>query len=135
MGSLFKLTNCMETAMRIQLMRLFQYIMTHVLSGKEQFAVDWYVCFAAFENSDKNFGRILQQSVSGRLALDDSAIDGHTQNGNIVYGEYRSEQVATPPQRYRLLMGIDIMGSPAGLSIADEYRCPVGTDGGSARET
>jgi len=34
-------------------------------------------------------------SIGSRLALDDSAIDGHTQNGNVVHGEYRSEQVAT----------------------------------------
>nr|XP_016941235.1 uncharacterized protein LOC108018227 [Drosophila suzukii] len=69
METLFKLTNCMDTAMLIQLMRLFQYIMAHVLSGKEQFAVDWYVCFAAFENSAQNLGRILQQSVSDELLI------------------------------------------------------------------
>ncbi|EDW92067.1 uncharacterized protein LOC6531557 [Drosophila yakuba] len=69
METLFKLTNCMDTAMLIQLMRLFQYIMAHVLSGKEQFAVDWYICFAAFENSAQNLGRILQQSVSDELLV------------------------------------------------------------------
>ncbi|XP_016992783.1 uncharacterized protein [Drosophila takahashii] len=69
METLFKLTNCMDTAMLIQLMRLFQYIMAHVLSGKEQFAVDWYVCFAAFENSAKNLGGILQHSVSDELLI------------------------------------------------------------------
>ncbi|KAH8300667.1 hypothetical protein KR018_006204 [Drosophila ironensis] len=67
METLFKLATCMDTAMLVQLMRLYQFIMAHVLSGKEQFAVDWYVCFAAFENSAGNLGRILQQSVSDDL--------------------------------------------------------------------
>ncbi|KAH8234261.1 hypothetical protein KR038_004889 [Drosophila bunnanda] len=69
METLFKLANCLDTGMLIQLMRLYQYIMAHVLSGKEQFAVDWYVCFAAFENSAQNLGRILQQSVSDELLI------------------------------------------------------------------
>ncbi|KAH8375265.1 hypothetical protein KR200_004218 [Drosophila serrata] len=69
METLFKLANCLDTGMLIQLMRLYQYIMAHVLSGKEQFAVDWYVCFAAFENSAQNLGRILQQSVSDELLV------------------------------------------------------------------
>ncbi|KAH8401429.1 hypothetical protein KR009_005367 [Drosophila setifemur] len=67
METLFKLANCMDTGMLVQLMRLYQFIMAHVLSGKEQFAVDWYVCFSAFENSASNLGRILQQSVSDDL--------------------------------------------------------------------
>ncbi|KAH8275597.1 uncharacterized protein [Drosophila bipectinata] len=67
METLFKMANCMDTGMLVQLMRLYQFIMAHVLSGKEQFAVDWYVCFAAFENSAANLGKILQQSVSDEL--------------------------------------------------------------------
>ncbi|EDW47999.1 uncharacterized protein LOC6609296 [Drosophila sechellia] len=67
--TLFKMTYCMDTAMLIQLMRLFQYIMAHVLSGKEKFAVNWYICFAAFENSAQNLGRILQLSVSDELLV------------------------------------------------------------------
>jgi len=41
-------------------------------------------------------------SIGDRLALDDSAIDGHTQTGNIgKRWKYRNEQVATPNRRYR----------------------------------
>ncbi|EDW34985.1 GL20076 [Drosophila persimilis] len=65
--TLLKLATCMDTCMLIQLMRVYQYIMVHVTSGKEQFAIDWYVCFAAFDGSARNLGFILQQSVSDDL--------------------------------------------------------------------
>ncbi|XP_022223675.2 uncharacterized protein LOC111074960 [Drosophila obscura] len=65
--TLLKLATCMDTCMLIQLMRVYQYIMVHVTSGKEQFGIDWYVCFAAFDGSARNLGFILQQSVSDDL--------------------------------------------------------------------
>jgi len=45
--------------------------------------------------------------LGSRLALDDRATMGTRKNGNIVYGNHRCDQVATLPQRHRLLMGID----------------------------
>ncbi|TDG50211.1 hypothetical protein AWZ03_003427 [Drosophila navojoa] len=66
---LLKLSTCMDTSMLIQLMRVYQYVMAHVVSGKEQLGIEWYICFAAFEGSAKNLGFILQQSVSDELLL------------------------------------------------------------------
>ncbi|KAM8714357.1 hypothetical protein ACLKA7_014482 [Drosophila subpalustris] len=66
---LLKLTTCMDTCMLLQLMRLYQYVMAHVVSGKEQLAIDWYNCFAACDSSAKNLGFILQQSVSDELLI------------------------------------------------------------------
>ncbi|XP_068144193.1 protein saal1 [Drosophila tropicalis] len=65
--TLLKLATCMDTGMLLQLMRVYQYIMTHVMSGKEKFAIDFYICFAAFEGSSRHLGFILQQSVSDEL--------------------------------------------------------------------
>ncbi|KAH8394792.1 hypothetical protein KR222_006029, partial [Zaprionus bogoriensis] len=66
---LIKLTTCMDTCMLIQLMRVYQYVMAHVVSGKEQLAIEWYICFAACDSSAKNLGFILQQSVSDELLI------------------------------------------------------------------
>ncbi|ALC41540.1 CG30467, partial [Drosophila busckii] len=66
---LLKLTTCMDTCMLLQLMRVYQYVMAHVVSGKEQLGIDWYICFAAFDGSARNLGFILQQSVSDELLL------------------------------------------------------------------
>ncbi|XP_064544225.1 uncharacterized protein LOC135432449 [Drosophila montana] len=66
---LLKLSTCMDTCMLLQLMRVYQYVMAHVVSGKEQLAIDWYICFAAFDSSAKNLGFILQQSVSDELLI------------------------------------------------------------------
>lgn len=66
---LLKLSTCMDTCMLLQLMRVYQYVMAHVVSGKEQLAIDWYICFAACDSSAKNLGFILQQSVSDELLI------------------------------------------------------------------
>ncbi|XP_030376610.1 uncharacterized protein LOC115625611 [Scaptodrosophila lebanonensis] len=68
--TLLKLNTCMDRCMLIQLMHLYHLIMSHVKTGKEQLGIDWYNCLAAFDSSAKNFGFILQQSVSVELLRD-----------------------------------------------------------------
>lgn len=66
---LIKLTTCMDTCMLQQLMRVYQHVMAQVVSGKEQLAIDWYICFSACDSAAKNLGFILQQSVSDELLI------------------------------------------------------------------
>lgn len=66
---LIKLTTCMDTCMLLQLMRVYQYVMAHVVTGKEKLAIDWYICFSACDSAAKNLGFILQQSVSDELLI------------------------------------------------------------------
>ncbi|KAH8306901.1 hypothetical protein KR044_000538, partial [Drosophila immigrans] len=66
---LLRLSTCMDTCMLLQLMRVYQYVMAHVVSGKEQLGIDWYICFAACDSSAKNLGFILQQCISEELLV------------------------------------------------------------------
>lgn len=59
----------MDTCMLQQLMRVYQHVMAQVVSGKEQLAIDWYICFSACDSAAKNLGFILQQSVSDELLI------------------------------------------------------------------
>ncbi|XP_062134688.1 uncharacterized protein LOC133844625 [Drosophila sulfurigaster albostrigata] len=66
---LLRLCTCMDTCMLLQLMRVYQYVMAHVVTGKEQLGIDWYICFAACDSSAKNLGFILQQCISEELLV------------------------------------------------------------------
>ncbi|KAH8370526.1 hypothetical protein KR093_003961, partial [Drosophila rubida] len=66
---LLRLSTCMDTCMLLQLMRVYQYVVIHVINGKEQLGINWYICFAACENSARNLGFILQQCIGEELLV------------------------------------------------------------------